>query len=110
VIRIGPCTNPVLIYRDQRGVEKQRMTFTYVIASDEYLEIDTELATVTKYDSGVASNGLAYWTPATTGSASTEKFLTGFDPQDGDPENSVWPTIECSVAAACEAAYRKAWL
>jgi hypothetical protein len=110
MIRVGPCTNPVLIYRDQRGIERQRMTFTRVIAAAEYLEIDTELGTVTYYTAGVVSNGLAYWTPAATGSASTEKVLTGFDPQDGDPQNSAWPTLECSVAAACEAAYRRAWL
>jgi hypothetical protein len=100
----------VLIYRDSAGREKQRMTFTRVIAADEYLEIDTELATVTYYDAGVASNGIAYWTPAASGNAATERFLSGFDPQDGDYEGSVWPTIECSVAAACEAGYRKAWL
>lgn len=110
LITVGPCTNPVVIYRDSGGREKARMTFTRVIAADEYMEIDTELAAITYYDSGVASNGLSYWTPATSGSPSTEKFLSGFDPQDGDYESAVWPTIECSVAAACRAAYRKAWL
>lgn len=100
-IRIyGAVTNPVLTYRDSRGVVKQTMSFTATLGAFDYLEIDSELATVTLYTNGVASNGITLW--------SAGDFIVG-DPQDGDPANGVWPSLEVSGGSG-EALYRRAWI
>lgn len=103
VIRIaGAVTNPVLSYRDFRGDVRQTMGFTVTLGATEYLEIDTEMATVTRYTAGVAADGIALWTSG--------DFLTGLDPQDAEPIVGAWPTLEVSPTAEAEAFYRKAYL
>ena len=101
IIRImGAATNPVLTYRNNGGVSKQTMGFTVTLAATDYLEIDCELATITKYASGVSSNGMSLWTSG--------DFIT-LDPQHGDYVNSLWPSLETSAGTG-ETAYRRAWL
>lgn len=101
VLRImGAATNPVITYRDKSGTVRQTMTFTVTLASTDYLEIDCELFTITKYASGVASNGITLLTAG--------DFIA-LDPQDGDYAGGVWPTLEVSAGSG-ECLYRRAWL
>jgi phage-related protein len=97
---LGAATNPVITYRDKSGAVRQSMTLTITLAATDYLEIDCELFTITKYVSGVASNGITLLTAG--------DFIA-LDPQDGDYANGVWPTLEISAGSA-EVLYRKAWL
>lgn len=46
----GAVTNPVLILRDQSGVEAQRMTLTGVIGAGQWLTIDCDAYTITRSD------------------------------------------------------------
>lgn len=103
IIRImGSATNPVLTYRDITGAVKQTMGFTVTLAATDYLEIDCELAQITRYISGVGSqnNAQALWTSGD---------FPVFDPQDGDVENGAYPTIEVSAGSG-ETAYRRSWI
>lgn len=101
VIKImGSATNPVLTYRKNDGTSQQTMGFTVTLASTDYLEIDCELAQITKYASGVPTNGMALWTSGD---------FPVLDPQHGDFINSLWPSLEVS-AGSFECAYRRAWL
>lgn len=101
-IRIaGPVTNPVITYRDVRGVVKRTMGFTVTLLATEYLDIDCELMAISRYTAGAKANGIALLTSG--------DFIM-LDPQDADPWNSAWPTLEVSPAASAEALYRKAYL
>jgi hypothetical protein len=101
VIRVlGAATNPVITYRDKAGAIRQSMTLTATLAAGDYVDIDGELFTITRYTSGVASNGI---------SLLTSGDFIALDPQDGDYANGSWPTLEISVGSA-EILYRKAWL
>lgn len=101
IIRImGVGTNPVLTYRKNNGASQATMGFTVTLAADEYLEIDCDLATVTKYAAGVATNGISLWTSG--------DFIV-FDPQHGVFSDSSWPTIEVSAGTG-ECGYKRTWL
>lgn len=98
----GAVTNPVLTYRDFRGVAKKTMGFTVALGASEYLEIDNELMQINRYTAGVKANGL--------GLLSSGDFIM-LDPQDGDPSDAAWPTLECSPApVGAEAFYRRSYL
>jgi hypothetical protein len=100
-IRImGAATNPVLTYRNAGGTVKQTMGFTVTLASTDYLEINGELFSITKYASGVASNGMALWTSGD---------FPALDPQDGYPSIDSYPTLEVSAGTG-EVLYRRTWL
>lgn len=85
-------TNPVLTYYNAATVSLQAMTFTglTLTAGTDYLEIDLDRATATKYSSGTGSNAISYL-------ASGDFFA--IDPMDGDPLNSSYPLLGCSGTA-----------
>jgi phage-related protein len=100
VIRImGAATNPVITYRNHAGLAVQTMGFTITLAATDFLEIDCELATVTKSVSGVVTS--------VNSVLSSGDFLR-FDPTHGNYASSVWPTIETNGGTG-EAIYRRAW-
>jgi hypothetical protein len=85
---------PVLHYLNAAGVSIQTMTFGGVTGADDlqagldYLEIDLDRATVTRYDSGVASNGIALLTAG--------DFFS-LDPMDGDTLNASYPMLKVTA-------------
>lgn len=97
----GAVTNPVITYRDVRGASKRTMGFTVALLATEYLEVDCERMQIKKYTAGVAANAE---------STLTSGDFIQLDPQDADDVTAVWPTLEVSPAASCEAHYRKAWI
>lgn len=100
IIRIMNGATPTLTYRDAGGVAQATMVFATVGAND-YLDIDMRLQRITKYSSGVASNGRSQLTSG--------DFPWAFDPQDGDYATSSWPTLEISAGSA-EALWWRQWL
>jgi phage-related protein len=96
---MGAVNNPVLTYRDQAGVAKRTMAFTVNLGANDYLEIDCDRGTVTKYAAGVASNGIALLTAG--------DFIT-LDPLDAFAELSSWPSLELSGGAG-DVQYRRTW-
>lgn len=96
---MGSVNNPVVTYRNHAGVSKQTMGFTVNLAATDYLEIDCHLATITKYASGVSSDGISLLTSG--------DFIRP-DPADGSYLDSTWPSIELSAGAG-ECAYRRGW-
>lgn len=100
VVRLfGAVNNPVVTYRDIRGIAKRAMGFTVNLGANDYLEIDCDLGTVTKYAAGVATDGLALLTSG--------DFLR-LDPLDAAYRDSVFPTIELAAGTG-ECTYRRAW-
>jgi predicted phage tail component-like protein len=97
---MGAATNPVVTYRDKSGTSKRTMSFTGTLAATDYLEIDGELFKITKYASGVASQGIALLTSG--------DFIA-LDPHDSDPASGVWGTLEVSAGTG-ECLYRRSWL
>lgn len=91
----GAATAPVLRARSFGGelITNASMTFAN-LAADEALEIDMSAQTITFYDSGVTSNGLA--------SKLTAGWFFGLDPADE-------PTIEVTSGVG-ELRYRRRWL
>jgi len=85
---------PVLHYLNAGGVTIQSMTFGGVTGADDlqagldYLEVDLDRATVTRYDSGVASNGIALLTAG--------DFFS-LDPMDGDVLNASYPMLKVTA-------------
>jgi hypothetical protein len=85
---------PVLHYVNAGGVTIQSMTFggvtsaTDLQAGLDYLEVDLDRATVTRYDSGVASNGIALLTAG--------DFFS-LDPMDGDTLNASYPMLKVTA-------------
>lgn len=96
----GPVTNPVLRYRGNDGELLRSLTLTVVLASTDYLEIDSDAMTIVKYVSGVPSNGISLLTSG--------DFIV-LDPNDGDYQNGSWPTLEVSGGTG-EALYRQTWI
>lgn len=96
---LGAATNPVLTYRNSAGDSQGTMGFTVTLASTDYLEIDHHHRRITKYASGVASDGTALLTSG--------DWVTLL-PEDGDAVLGVWPTLETS-AGSLTVCYRKAW-
>lgn len=98
----GAVTNPVITYRDLRSITVKQLAFSCVLAADDYLVVDCWRKIVTLYDAGVASDGISllsgYWS------------LDALSPDDGNFENSVWPTIEVSPDSAIQAQYRKVYV
>lgn len=100
IIRIaGAVTNPVLTLRDIRGAIVKTLGLTVTLGATEYVEINCETSAITRVTAGVAANAPALMTSG--------DFLM-LDPHDGDPVTNLWPTLECSPTAACEALYTKA--
>lgn len=85
---------PVLHYLNAAGVTIGSLTFGGVTgvndlqAGLDYLEIDLDRATVTRYDSGVASNGISLLTAG--------DFFT-LDPMDGDTLNASYPMLKVTA-------------
>jgi hypothetical protein len=98
VVRIMGGTNPVLTLRTAAGDSVGSMTFTVTLAATDYLEVDMDAKTVTKYASGVATNGLSLLTAG--------DFLT-LSPEDGDELTSASPTLEVSAGALMVACARR---
>ena len=107
VIRImGPATNPVVTYRGITGMALHTLGFTRTLAADDYLEIDLDAWSITRYQSGAASNDAGAMS-----SGDIEAF--SLLPADGDRANGVWPTLECSGLGAgggCEHFYTRTHL
>lgn len=86
---------PVLHYLNAGGVTVQSMTFGGVTGGSDlqagldYLEIDLDRATITRYDSGVASSGITLLTAGD---------FFALDPQDGDPLNSSYPMLKVTAS------------
>lgn len=100
VLRIlGPATNPVVTYRDARGVARQTLGLTVTLAATDYVEVDAGAMTITKVASGVSTNAI---TLLTSGD------FPIFDPLDGDRAAGAWPTLEVS-AGTVEALYWRGW-
>jgi hypothetical protein len=101
-IRIhGAVTNPVITYRDARGVQQGQVGITVTLGATEALDIDCELMKLWRWTAGVRASGEVL--------PLTGDFMR-LDPDDGDAANAVWPTLEVSPACMGEALYRKAWL
>lgn len=64
----GVATNPVVILRSANGAERQRMTLTVGIGTNDYVVIDCDAYTITKFTAGVPSAALSAL-------ASTESFF-----------------------------------
>lgn len=85
---------PVLHYLNAAGVTIQSMTFGGITGGSDlqagldYLEIDLDRATVTRYDSGVASNGISLLTAG--------DFFS-LDPMDGDTLNASYPMLKVTA-------------
>lgn len=78
-------SNPTLSYLNLARVTVQSMTFTTtLVAGEDYLEIDLDRGTVTKYDDGVATTGAPLLTAG-------DFFV--LDPMDGDPLNNGSPYL-----------------
>jgi len=77
----GPCTNPVLIMKNNAGVELQRMTFTLTLTSAQYLVIDMDAYTATLSDGTDEADAMG-----------VNDTYMAFDPADN-------PTIEIDVAS-----------
>lgn len=93
----GPIA-PELVYRDAWGRERQRFTSKsgasgFNMGADDWADVDCRFGTVTVYRSGVAENGIDYFTTASD-------FPIVFDPADGDPAASLFPTIETITGKA----------
>lgn len=103
IIRImGAATNPVLTYRDAGGTAQRTMTFTVVLAAtNDWLDIDMRAGKITKWASGVSSNGRSLLTSGNP--------IFGIDPQDGDWATSQYTTIEVSAGTAM-CLWHKQWL
>lgn len=92
---------PVLHYLNAAGVTIQSMTFGGVTTANDlqagldYLEIDLDRATVTRYDSGVASNGISLLTAG--------DFFS-LDPMDGDPLNASYPMLKVTATGGTPSA------
>lgn len=105
IIRImGSATNPTVEYRDASGAVVWSLAFTVTLASTDYLELDSRTGLITKYASGVASDGIAL-----LNSGSQAAWPSPIDPHDGDTTTSQWPTIGPSAGTG-ELLYWKAWL
>jgi phage-related protein len=82
--------NPVLTYRNLANSTVQSMTFTTtLVAGEDYLDIDLDRSTVTKYDDGVATTGAPLLTAG-------DFFV--LDPTDGDPLNNGYPYLVLSAS------------
>lgn len=105
ILRImGSATNPTVEYRDASGAVVWSLAFTVTLASTDYLELDSRTGLITKYASGVASDGIAL-----LNSGSQAAWPSPIDPHDGDTTTSQWPTIGPSAGTG-ELLYWKAWL
>lgn len=83
--------NPVLTYYNAAQLALSAMTFTVTLtAGTEYLEIDLDRSTITKYSSGTSSNGATLLTSG--------DFFTP-DPMDGDPITLSYPMLGLSASA-----------
>lgn len=85
---------PVLHYLNAAGVSIKTMTLggltgvSDLEAGLDYVEIDLGRATITRYDSGTASNGISLLTAGD---------FFGLDPYDGDPVNGVYPMLKVTA-------------
>jgi phage-related protein len=83
--------NPVLSYLNLARVTVQSMTFTTtLVAGEDFLEIDLDRGTVTKYDDAIATTGAPLLT-------SGDFFV--LDPMDGDPINNGFPYLMLGSSA-----------
>jgi phage-related protein len=96
---VGAINNPLLTYRDHFGTAQQTMGFTVNLGANDYLEIDCDRGTITKYVAGVASNGIALLTAG--------DFIA-LDPLHGSYLTSSWPTLELNGGTG-DVLFRRAW-
>jgi hypothetical protein len=83
---------PAIVLRDAWGRERARHTSEaaaagYNLDDTHWAELDNRYGTIVVYRSGVAENGIAYFTPASD-------FPLLVDPNWGDPATGQNPTIE----------------
>jgi hypothetical protein len=99
VVDIGPCTNPVLTYRDAASTTKATMGFTLTVATGDLLRVDLTEMRVTRRIAGV-------WSAAQALHTSGAWFYPS--PLDGNYALNVWPTLALSSGAGTYT-YRRAW-
>lgn len=108
ILRImGPATDPEIKYRDLTGVVRHTLKFSRTLLATDYEEIDLDLMTVHRVQSGVASNDIA----ALVSPSDLESFA--LSPEDGDALAGAYPTLECSGLTGdgnCELHYWRSWL
>ena len=101
VLQMGPCTNPVIIYRDSGGTEQGRMEFgALTVAGGDTLDIDMEKKTIVHTISS---------TPQDDRSELTLGNYFALDPKHGVFATSTWPTLEVQSGTGT-ATYRRKWL
>lgn len=94
----GACT---LTYRNLLGTALGTLTVSGTLTSSEFLDVDLDQRTITKWSSaGVASDAYS-WKSAST-------YWFRLDPGDGDRTTGVWGTLEQSAATGIFM-YRRAW-
>jgi hypothetical protein len=96
---MGTATNPVVTYRNANGETEGAITCGVTLGANDYLSIDMDARTLTKYTDGVSSNGLSLISAGT---------FFDLDPAHGDPAFSAWPTLATSAGTGV-AFYRKAY-
>jgi hypothetical protein len=96
---LGAVTNPVLTLRAANGDTRSSMAFTVTLAATDYLEIDMDAKTVTRYASGTATNGLSLLTSG--------DFLA-LSPEDGDELVGASPALDVS-GGSLVVAYARRW-
>lgn len=93
---VGAATNPVVKLRSGNLNTLATMTFTVTLGANDYLDVDCDTYTITKYTAGVASNALS-----TLGS--TETFFM-HDTAESQPGN-----ITCTSGSMVLSYYRAYW-
>lgn len=101
LLRLSGGNNPIVTYRRADGTVAATIGFTVTQAASDYLDVEMDplLKTVTRYQSGVSSDGL---------SLPMSGDFFALQPSDGDPMVEVWPTLEVSAGRG-EAHYVKAY-
>lgn len=101
VLQMGPCTNPVIIYKDSGGTEQGRMEFgSLTVAGGDTLDIDMEKKTIIHTISS---------TPQDDRGELTAGNYFALDPKHGVFATSSWPTLEVQSGTGT-ATYRRKWL
>lgn len=99
---MGAATTPTVTYRDAGGQSVWALTLP-TLTSTESMLIDCTRGVITKYASGVATDGISLLTAGQT------YFPKPFDPQDGNYALAFYPSIETSTGTG-RAIYYKRWL
>lgn len=94
---MGAASNPVITLRNAAGDVVTTMTLTVTLNSTDYLVIDCGAGTITKYASGVATDGLPLLTAGD---------FPVLSPEDADFVTAAYPTLEVSAGTLLGAYHR----